>query len=563
MPAGSDPSSPWWSSPWWRGPWAAAALAVVALLPFLGKAFTIDDPLFLWLAAHVQREPFDFFGFPVNWYGHPMPMHEVTKNPPLMGHLLGLAAAVVGWSEPALHAVCLLPAVAVGACTWFLGRRCAAPPLAAAALAVLTPAFLVSGSSVMCDMTMLALFTGSLAAFVAGLDRARDGRRHQGWLALGAGLAAAAVVTKYFGAAVIPLIAAYALSRRALRALPWLLVPVLALVAYELWTAHLYGRGLFFDAAEYRVEEGARAGTDRAWVGLLFAGGCAAPALLFAPWLWRRAYWIGLAVLALFVTVIVGKGRALAGTALEMRGVAAWSLALQAGLLTAGGVAVLMLVVDALRRWRNPESVLLGLWVAGTFVFATFVNWTNNGRSILPMVPAVGILIAARLAQRGVPARAWRVPLGLAGALAFAVALADATWADQVRAATVRMAGVAADAGRQRYITGHWGFQYYALRAGFRSLDQHASQLDPGDVLVVPSANSYLEYPSPDTVSLIERIEDPVPAWGRTLDARLGAGFYASNIGPLPFAFGSAGADLYQILRVRRPIGYSPREAPR
>ncbi len=31
------------------------AFVVLCLLPFLGKAYTIDDPLFLWLAEHIQR----------------------------------------------------------------------------------------------------------------------------------------------------------------------------------------------------------------------------------------------------------------------------------------------------------------------------------------------------------------------------------------------------------------------------------------------------------------------------------------------------------------------------
>jgi hypothetical protein len=42
-----------------------------------------------------------------------MPMWDITKNPPLACHYLAAAAAVVGWSEAALHAAFLLPAVAV------------------------------------------------------------------------------------------------------------------------------------------------------------------------------------------------------------------------------------------------------------------------------------------------------------------------------------------------------------------------------------------------------------------------------------------------------------------
>ena len=63
----------------------------------------------------------------------------------------------------------------------------------------------------------------------------------------------------------------------------------------------------------------------------------------------------------------------------------------------AGGLSVLaMALVDWWKR-RTPESLLLALWVLGTFVFAAFLNWTINARSVLPLIPASGILIARRL----------------------------------------------------------------------------------------------------------------------------------------------------------------------
>ena len=39
------------------------------------------------------------------------------------------------------------------------------------------------------------------------------------------------------------------------------------------------------------------------------------------------------------------------------------------------------------------------LWVIGTFLFAAFLNWTVNARSLLPLTPAVAILMTRRLEQ--------------------------------------------------------------------------------------------------------------------------------------------------------------------
>ena len=60
------------------------------------------------------------------------------------------------------------------------------------------------------------------------------------------------------------------------------------------------------------------------------------------------------------------------------------------------GLLVFGLVIADLLKHRSAEALLLGLWVVGTFDFAGFVNWTCNGRSVLPLVPAVALLLVRR-----------------------------------------------------------------------------------------------------------------------------------------------------------------------
>src|SRR4030095_11556044 len=38
------------------------ALTLAALLPFLNKAYDIDDPLFLWMGQQIMRHPLDPYG---------------------------------------------------------------------------------------------------------------------------------------------------------------------------------------------------------------------------------------------------------------------------------------------------------------------------------------------------------------------------------------------------------------------------------------------------------------------------------------------------------------------
>src|SRR5262252_6113878 len=44
-------------------------LAVVCLVPFLNKAFTIDDPLFLLEARQILKAPLEPWSFPACWMG--------------------------------------------------------------------------------------------------------------------------------------------------------------------------------------------------------------------------------------------------------------------------------------------------------------------------------------------------------------------------------------------------------------------------------------------------------------------------------------------------------------
>ena len=69
--------------------WLGAG-TVALLAPFVGKAFHIDDPIFLWTAEQIVQAPADFFGFAVNWYGVSEPMHMINKNPPLVSYYLAL-----------------------------------------------------------------------------------------------------------------------------------------------------------------------------------------------------------------------------------------------------------------------------------------------------------------------------------------------------------------------------------------------------------------------------------------------------------------------------------------
>src|SRR5438874_10908769 len=140
-----------------RDAFLAIAAAVAALAPFLHKAFHIDDPLFLWMAHQISQHPADPYGFSVNWYASAQPMFSIMQNPPLSAYYMALAASFLGWGELAMHGAFLVPAVAAVLGTFFLAQRLSGSPLLGALLVFFTPVFLVSDTTVMCELWSLDL----------------------------------------------------------------------------------------------------------------------------------------------------------------------------------------------------------------------------------------------------------------------------------------------------------------------------------------------------------------------------------------------------------------------
>ena len=555
-------------------------LGLVALftLPFLGKAVNLDDTLFVWLAKHLTESPIDFFGFDVNWYGVLEPMHTVTKNPPGAGYLLALFGSLFGWSEVSLHLAMLVPAVLLGLGVYSLARRLTPQPELATLLGLATPAYAISATTLMSDVSMLALWVWSVRLWIRGLDDERSGPL---WLSgLLAGLAG---VTKYFGVALLPLLFAYGLARRR-KPGAWLLpllVPVACYVGYELFTASHYGRGLIFDAALFASSEGReQAGSplDRIAIGLVFAGACAAPALLVAPFCWSR--------------------RTLAIGAVALVGVAAWTLLTEASGLGAStgrpvttyrllgfgpltelsvgvllqsavwafaGLGVIAVAAAELRRARDADALLLFLWVMGTLFFAAWINWVNNGRSNLPLAPAVGLILARWIGARQkapLAAQAKALLLLPSIAIAFLAALGDVTWANQVRSSARKLVAEHTPPSGTLWFEGHWGFQYYMEEAGASALNQGVDVLRPGDRLVIPLNNVDFRPPPSDRTICepLEALRVPQPAWIPWTSSRaVGISFYASNCGLLPFGFAAA-EDRYWIGQVHQAFGLRPRE---
>jgi len=524
------------------------SLTAACLIPFADKAFNIDEPLFVWVARQIQAHPLDFYGFRINWYGTEMDAARIIKNPPFASYYTALAGSLAGWNETPLHLAFLLPAVAAATGTYFLAREFTQHPLTATLIGILSPVFLLSSTTVMCDTMMLAFYVWAIYFWIRGIknDRWYD-------LSIAALLITFCSLTKYFGVSLIPLLFLFTLTTgggKRHRSL-FLLVPVAFLCLYQWDTYILYGRGLLSDAASYASKEkDIRLGTvvPSLITGLSFTGGCLISTLFFAGKAWHRR---GIAAGALAIPLA-----ALVFSRINFPHVAenaSWGYYLQLAFLAVAGLNILALAGFDYWRGKCPESLFLLLWLLGTFVFASIVNWSANGRSILPMAPVAGIVVVRFLEKK--LGQSWQpdlkqlvVPLTGAWMISMLVTWADFSLAESARTAAKVIGRTYGGSAKPLWFQGHWGFQYYMEKNGGTAYDRKHSTIQPGDLMVVAENNTNAFPDILAQASPVQVLRFKTLSFLTTMNYNAGAGYYSSGFGPLPFLLDKGLDESYHIV---------------
>jgi 4-amino-4-deoxy-L-arabinose transferase-like glycosyltransferase len=551
---------------------AQALLALIiatALAPFVNKAFYVDDPLFIWMAQQIVRHPLDPYGFHLNWSSFIQPMSAVMQNPPLCSYYIAAIGSIFGWSEISLHVAFLFWATMSILGTFALtqrfcglegrapsspssqgpsppDKRANAAPFQAALLTLFTPIFLVSATTVMCDVMMLALWIWALEFWLAGLDR------RQWWRFLvSAALISAAALTKYFGIALLPLLAVYTLGRgrRFAIYLAFLLIPLAVISNYELITEEKYGHGLFGAAmlASSSISSATRPShLAQLLMGLAFGGGCLISASFFAPLRRGKILLTGTIVFALFAVAF----KFLIVSWVYLEGSEA-AVSLEGALFATVALGILALAATNLVQQKNPEALLLTLWVFGTLAFATWFNWSITARTLLPMAPAVAILTVAQFKHH--QKRGWLKysPLFAAAILSILIAAADYRQANCARAAARLYQQRFGAEARNVCFLGHWGFQYYMEQWGAKPFDRNHPELVRGSILVGSLSDPDLAQIPRQKVGTVD--ETVLGAFPFVATSRIGsgAGFYSSFGGPLPWIIKKIPSERYYAAHIR------------
>jgi hypothetical protein len=547
-------------------------LTAAALAPFLARPLHIDDPMFVWAAKHIVAHPLDFYGFSVNWEGTDRPFNRIFPIPPLTSYLLAGISHMAGWSVIHLHLAFLPISVLAAAGTFLLAGRFTSRPWLCALLLIFSPAFWVSATTLMCDTLLLCLWVWSIVFWIWGSEKSM-------WHFIPCAIAlAAAMLTKFTGLALIPLLILHALLHPAplkirVPQLFSLALPLAVIAVYNAIFARLYGAGALQNAAFYASQS--RAVLDipigvRALNTLAFVGGCGLSVGLFSlvvlcrPGVWAATI-LGIIVVALLLAANATPPSGWTNHSQPMNRISAGSIAFfsqYAWMLSLALVLIVCFIRSFLRArrigvWRD-EAFLLS-WIAGIFVFAGFINWSINARTLSPMIPALCIL-TVRIADRlpSLPKIRTSLALALGAAVGLAVAIGDYQLARTGKtAAEILRNDPESEKHTRIWITGHWGFQYYAQLAGFEELDSLKPQFHTDDDVVFP-ASGFGGAPQAAGFVLIKTITVGTDHWATTAVPTMGGGFYHSDGYLLPFVFGPIPAESFSIVKATEESRVSP-----
>jgi 4-amino-4-deoxy-L-arabinose transferase-like glycosyltransferase len=520
-------------------------------VPFLNKPFHIDDTFVLSVSSSILKDYWDPFSGQIDWFGTEIQVWKATTNPPLLSYYLAPIALFSDYSEIALH-VAMLPYFLILALGMHsLARRFTSSGYWPVLFLMTSVAVVVSGN-VMRDVPGTGLAVAGVAAFIWGSDH-----QQKRWLCLGVLLVGLAVLTKYSAAVVLPVMALYVLFRRKPKQIAWLTLAGILLGGWCLHNWLVYGQAHIL----YLFLEG-RSGGGIVWQDKLFGALAVlgSTCLLFPALIFRtaqRRHW-----LLMGITVVLAF---LAGWGVMIF----YEPELDCEYLfwIAGGAIVLSIpVIGAVRLGGvRLDSCFLVAWCVGVIWFSVFMVPFQAVRHLLPALPPLILLGFRYLGASRIP-RAMRTMLTLLlltqALLAGVVQLADYEYAASYRSFAEDVSEERASSDTRMWYVGHWGWMFYAERAGFRQLHRDGPFPEPGDLLLWPEKVHVGNVFRPERF-LWERLEvvsqhvNPGIIPARTMDRGAGAGFYSVTYRKLPYRLFPEGPvevmRTYRVTRDRQP----------
>jgi hypothetical protein len=135
--------------------------------------------------------------------------------------------------------------------------------------------------------------------------------------------------------------------------------------------------------------------------------------------------------------------------------------------------------------------------------------------------------------------------------LAVLILRADARFADLGRRAAAELIPTSGASAATVWFDGHWGFQWYAEKAGARPLTVEPPHPRSGDLIVSSALTGLGFLDNFPQRRFLGSVTDTRPG-GRVMNRDARAGFYTNDFGYLPWAWSTEPIDRYELWSIDR-----------
>ena len=513
-------------------------LAASLYLPFLTKAYAIDDPYFLLQSQQARRELLHPSNFTLCWFDslHCAKAYRLAPGSALTAYLL---IPVLAWTsaEPVIHLSQLLFLLAAVPATVSLALRLGNMDFearCAGMLLVCFPPVLAMTNTVMPDVVVMALGVIGVDRFLAWLDKGKLSNAAAAALPLGLAPFGRMHAIGLIGvAALLGFLHSRAHAGQRISAIRAALPLALAAALFAGLTFLTRESGALpalppeFNLGLGNVESNARAFLVDFFV-------CFPLAVFWLIHMRRRA-----AALLLLAAASFG---ILSWGGLPRGGAVTWTL------------AVLSLACFSHLFWlsardRSPRLALLA-WLLVPCFALPYIHLPP--KYVMIGAPAAAIVAVGLLRNESTAIRRFLSTAAIASCaiVSILVLQADRRFAEPPRQAAAELVAPSVQRGQRVWFAGHWGIYWYAAQAGATVVEPGVKEPVPGDLLLTEQFEN--RDPILDRYPRRELIATRVFSWsgGRIMSHRYHAGLYSNRLGLLPWSYGAGEVDRFELWRI-------------
>jgi 4-amino-4-deoxy-L-arabinose transferase-like glycosyltransferase len=505
--------------------------ALATTVPFITKAFHIDDTYYFAIIKAILNDPARPYSFWINWTDLPE-FGFSGRFPPLFCYILSPVYFLFGPNPIALHGMAIAVYLMGVFGFYKLCKECALDPIYPTLVYTCVPLFSV-GLNIMLDIPALSFSVMAVLMMMRGKKKTA-----YYW---GAGIfLLAALLTKYSALTLLPAMLVYAWASRNKGAVIPVIIAGTGFLVWNLYTDAIYGQMHFFNSAGnafkyYRV-------------------------FLLHP----LAFVLIIGTFFPYAIVCLRKGRRLwtavalgslttVGLAIYWRTVADIPTAALTGLGIALGSAFCMQWIRWAKSTKDqPLTLFFATWIIMVLVMNLVAASFVAARNVLIMLPALIIPLFQWIQDDAVAHKRLSRLLPCMFILSLALGYSDYRYAGVYPKAAETISSQFS--GKTIWYTGHWGWQFYADQHGFQSLSAAGPEPRTGDIVIIPEHVDQQTLPNRITQRLKQsgQLQFPASPWPlQTQSNAAHAGFYATEIFRPPFSFSLAPLEIFDIYIVQ------------